>query len=162
MIFVILAIVTVLMMLPLMYELPNFVYNRRYAILPPMRWNPVIYTVMFVLLTVLLFADGLVMIWLSSTVSFFSVRLWTGIIIGFIGIVYFIRVIPVYYDDRYDTRSSERAFYIFIRELVALLLFTVALFAVSVYVWSFILDAVIGAGLILLRLKRFLRVRRKK
>lgn len=162
MILVIIAIITTILLLPLMYELPNFVYNRRYAILSPLRWNTMVYIVLFVFLVGVLFIDGLVMIGLSSTVTFFSVRMWLGIIMCVISVVYFIRIIPVYYDDKFDVRSPEKALATMIRELSAIVFFTTALLLVSVYLWSFILDGVVGGGLILLRVRRYFKVRRRK
>ncbi len=162
MIYIIVAIVTVILLLPLMYELPNYVYGRKNAILAPLRWQTPIYIFLFLALAGVLFIDGLVMIVLSSTLTFFSIRMWLGIIMGLVSVIYFIRIIPVYYDDKFDVRSAGKALGVFIRELCALLFFTGALFLVSVYVWSFILDAAFGIFFILLRLRRYLKIRRRK
>lgn len=162
MIYIIVAIATVILLLPLMYELPNYVYGREYAILKPLRWHTPIYIFLFLALTGVLFINGLVMIGLSSTLTFFSVRMWLGIIMGVISVIYFIRIIPIYYDEKFDVRSGGKALGVFIRELCALLFFTGALFLVSVYVWSFIVDAAFGVLMILLRLRRYLKVRRRK
>ena len=162
MIYIIVAVATVLLLLPLMYELPNFVYGRRNAILTPLRWHTPLYIFLFLALVGVLFIDGLVMIGLSSTLTLFSVRMWLGIIMGLVGIIYFIRIIPVYYDEKFGVRSKSKALGVFIRELCAILFSTGALFLVSVYVWSFILDAAFCVVLILLRLRRYLKVRRGK
>lgn len=162
MVYVIVAVIVVVLLIPLAYELPNYVYGRRYAVLDFLRWRTPIYITLFLLLLAVLIGDGFLMIRVTSELNFFSARLWLGIVTGSVGLLYFARLIPIYYDEGFDTRSKSSALGVFVRELIAILIFTAALFAVSVFLWSFILDAVIGLGLIALRLRRFVRHRRGK
>lgn len=157
--FVIVAIVAVVLLIPLVYELPNYVYNRKYAILHFLRWNTAFYIILFFTMLCALTIDGLLMINRTSTLSVFSVRLWIGIVIGAVSIFYFIRLIPVYYDEQFDVKAPTRLTGTFVRETVAITVFITALFLVSVYWWSFIIDAAIALFLYLSRLRRHLKAR---
>lgn len=160
--YVIVAIIAVVLLLPLVYELPNYVYNRKDAILHFLRWRTLVYIILFFTILAVLLADGLLMIDVTSTVSFKSVRLWIGIVIGAICILYFIRLIPVYYDEQFDVKSSEKRTGTFVREMVAITVFVAALYLVSFYWWSLVVNAAVALFLYLSRLRCFLKNRKNK
>ncbi len=162
MVYVVVAVIVVVLLIPLAYELPNYVYGRKYAVLDFLRWRTPIYITLFLVLLIILIADGFFMIRVTSEITLFSARIWLGIVTGFVGLLYFPRLIPIYYDDGFDVHSKSSALGVFIRELVAILIFIAALFAVSVYTWSFIFDGILGVGLIALRLRRFIKHTRGK
>ncbi|MCI9518153.1 MAG: hypothetical protein HFK08_02705 [Clostridia bacterium] len=162
MVYVIVAVIAVVLLIPLAYELPNYVYGRKYAVLDFLRWRTSIYITLFLLLLTVLIADGFFMIRVTSKITLFSARIWLGIVAGFVGLLYFPRLIPIYYDEGFDVRSASSALGVFVRELIAIWIFTAALTAVSVFWWSFVLDGIFGAGLTAMRLRRFVKHRKGK
>lgn len=161
MVFVIIAIVAVVLLIPLVYELPNYVYNRKYASLHFLRWGTPFYIILFFIVLGVLLADGIVMIWLTTALTFKAVRLWLGIVTGGICLLYFVRLIPIYYDEQFDAKSKTKLRGSFVREMIAITVFVVSLAAVSVYWWSFCIDAAVALFLYVSRLRRYLNRRRK-
>lgn len=160
--YIITSIIAVVLLISLVYELPNYVYNRKYAVIGFMRWYTPVYIAVFFTVLAVLVGDGIIMIKLTATLSFKSVRIWIGIVAGLIGLLYFFRLIPIYYDEKFDVKSKEKAVGVFVRELVAIVLFEAALLMVSFYIWSFVIDGAVFLLLFLWRLRRFLIHRKIK
>lgn len=156
------AVVIVLVLIPLAYELPNYVYGRKYAVLPVFRWKTYIYAVITVLLFVALISDGIIMINLTGNLDALSIRLWIGIVICITSCIYFLRLIPVYYDDAFDVRSRDKITGVFVRELAAIIFFSVGLFCVSVYDWCYVLDGLVTVLLVGARSYRYYKLRTKR
>ena len=86
--YIITSIIAVVLLIPLVYELPNYVYNRKYAVIGFMRWYTPVYIAVFFTVLAVLVGDGIIMIKLTATLSFKSVRIWIGIVAGLIGLLY--------------------------------------------------------------------------
>lgn len=161
--YVIFAVIAVILILPLIYELPNYVYDRKYGVISFLRWPTVIYVTLFLLLLAAIATDGIFMLELTlETLSFKAVRIWIGIIILSVSVIYFFRLIPIYYDESFGVYSKEKRVGTFVREMIALGVFAVGLFFVSVYILSFCLDAVVVIALMLWRIRKFVVVCRRK
>ena len=160
MVYVVTAIIIAILWLPLVYELPNYVYGRRYAIKSFLRWHISIYITLFCLLTLSFMGIGIIMVYLTTTLTFKGARIWIGIVLGAACIVYFLRLIPIYYDEEFGVHSKTRYVGTFVREMVAIAFFGLALLSVSVYTWSYCVDAAVTALLFASRIWKFVGRRR--
>ncbi len=162
MIYIIACILIIILLLPFVYSLPGFVYGRQASKLKFFKKiSPLFFWLLFIFGLAFYFAFFLTLLKSISPLTEKSVRLLVGCSVVFICVVFFLRVIPVYYDEEHDAQSKKRYVKSFFIETFWILLFTAALETVSFNFYAYMISGAVGAVLLGVRIHKLIVLRRK-
>lgn len=162
MLYILVCIVTILLLLPCVYSLPGFVYGRPASKLKFFRnMPPLWFWLLFAFGLAFYFAFFLTLLKSIAPLTARSVWLLIGCSIVFICAVFFVRLIPVYYDEHSDVQSRRRYVKSFWIETLWIAIFTAALETVSFHFYAYLVSGAVGAFLWGIRLRKVFALHKK-
>ena len=162
MLYIVICVFIIIALLPFVYSLPGFVYRRPESKLKFFRKTPPLwYWLLFGFGLAFYFVFFLTLLKSIAPLTAMSVRLLVGCSVAFICVVFFVRLIPVYYAENADVQSRERYKKSFGIETLSILVFTAALETVSFNFYAYMVSGAVGAFLFGVRVRKLFALRKK-
>ena len=162
MLFIIVCICILLILLPFVYSLPGFVYNRQLSKLKIFRKiSPRMFWILFLAALAFYFAFYITLLKSVAPFTEVNIRLLVGCSVAFICIVFFFRLIPIYYAEDSEVQSRQRYKKSFCIELFFILLFTAALEVAAFDFYAYAISASVGVFLTGLRVRKLIQLYKK-
>ena len=162
MLFIIVCICILIILLPFVYSLSGFVYNRQLSKLKIFRrMSPLMFWILFLAALAFYFAFYITLLKSIAPFTEVNIRLLVGCSVAFICIVFFFRLIPIYYAEDAEVQSRHRYKKSFCIELFWILLFTAALEVASFDFYAYAISTAVGIFLIGLRVRKLIQLYKK-
>lgn len=160
MFFIIAVIVLIILLVPFVYELANFVYAMEHKRRFFKTMRPWLFFFLLTLIQAALVGSSVFLLWHYGELEWSNLRMYCGAELGIVLLIYSLRLIPVYYDDRVKVQSHERLTATFVKEILLILAAFGAVWLFTDNFWVLALVALIAATVLGFRIEKFVRLKK--